>query len=129
MGKYGEPWVARGFRVWESAHAHKDRRGKIADVALSWHSSAEARDLTERVVAVGNFCAGHTIPEDGPALADVLDALGKLREAISMGPLDIAAKYGPDGPSPDELVIGAVGYVDFILAALPKATPTEEPGE
>ena len=72
------------------------------------------------------FCRGHTIPEDGPTLADVLDALGKLREAVSMGPLDIAAKYGPDGPSPDELIIGAAGYVDLILAALPKTTPETE---
>ena len=50
------------------------------------------------------------------AAPQMLEALKFAREAISMGPLEIAASYGPDA-HPDEALIDAARKIEAAIAA------------
>lgn len=76
---------------------------------------------------VFNFCAG--IPTDqleGVTLKEVVGALRGLMDALAMGPLEMAAKYGPDA-HPDEAVMDAAIPAQAILSRFPPRSSTVEP--
>ena len=86
-----------------------------------------------------DFCAGYEIPADGPTLADALKMLEVFSEVLAAMPefidevaLMAAAKGNKEGTSKIQResrdIRNALEEVRAFIAALPKATPTEEPG-
>ena len=88
--------------------------GTIAIARSLEQSDSEGRKWTCK----GDACDNAKLFAAAP---DLLDALNNLMVAVAMGPLDLAAKYGPDA-HPDEPIIDASRQA---RAAIAKATNPE----
>ena len=102
-------WTKGPWRVDESGFGQvggftisDEKNGFGLCQRAAWPNRAEESAANARLIA------------EAPALVEALDG---LLDALAMGPLDLAAKYGPDA-HPDEAVVDAAHNAAAVLARI-----------
>ena len=73
----------------------------VAECNPSYTNAVEAMANAERIVACVNACAGMN-PEAVPHLRAAAKMAADLYDQLALGPLEAAAKYGPDYEPPTD---------------------------
>jgi len=94
----------------------------VGEMSAGYPQCSRSEMEANAQLVVASWNAAVTVNEHNPlaaarALPDAVEALEGLLAALAMGPLDIAAKYGPDA-HPDEPVIDAARKGQTALSAV-----------